>query len=236
MLNKRILLASRALATVLASGSPAQAGDIYFSFLGGANFQQDRSVFVDSFSTSASSHVDPNTGFVLGAAVGTHLDRWLRGLRAEIEAAYRRNEADGNWFVETDFIFDAAGPLDANISTFAVLANVWYDIDVGHKWVPYLGGGVGWGRTKFNGALVDTSGFGGTTTFSGENSGFVYQIGGGINYEVQEGVSLGIGYRMFRGPEIKNNVFVGKNGNVTLPVHGENENHSVLISLTINTN
>jgi hypothetical protein len=41
---------------------------------------------------------------------------------------------------------------------------------------------------------------------------------------------------MFRGPEIKNNVFVGKNGNVTLPIHGENENHSVLISLTINTN
>lgn len=235
MLNKRLLLASSALATVFASAGPAQAGDIYFSFLGGANFQQDRSVFISDITTSASSHVDPNTGFVLGAAVGTHLDRWLRGLRAEIEASYRRNEADGNWFVDT-FFSDAGGPLDANVSTFAVLANVWYDIDVGHKWVPYLGGGVGWGRTKFNAVLADTSGFGGTTSLSVENSGFAYQVGGGINYEVQDGVSLGVGYRYFRGPEIKGNVFVGKNGFVTLPVNGENENHSVMINLTINTN
>ena len=43
----------------------------------------------------------------------------------------------------------------------------------------------------------------------------------------------GIGYRYFSGPDIKNNIFVGKNN---LPAHFDNENHTVMVNLTIDTN
>jgi len=111
-----------------------------------------------------------------------------------------------------------------------VLANIWYDIDIGSKFVPYVGGGVGWGRSRFEGVLLNDG-----TTFAAENSGFVFQLGGGVNYEVQDGVHLGGGYRYFRGPNIRSNVFLGKSGNIRLPVEGDNDNHTVVLTLTIDT-
>ncbi len=238
MLNKRALLATSALA-VLASVGQAQAGsDIYFSVFGGANLQNSTSARVPALFSSATDRVDPNTGFLIGGAVGTHLDRWLQGLRAELEASYRRNDVGGHWGQDSIGFGPTSGPINANVSTFAVMANVWYDIDIGLKWKPYVGGGAGWARTRFNGALIETDGTlsGQTETFSVERSGFAYQLGAGINYEIQDGVKLGLGYRFFHGPTIKNNVFVGKNDNLALPVRFDSENHSVLLSLTIDTN
>jgi len=231
MRTKRILLASSA-AAVISSVTAAQAGtDFYINVSGGGNFQGDRSSSFDTLFDEASAHIDPDTGFVISGAFGVHLQRWLAGLRAEIEASFRRNELGGLWTTETSFIFSDSGPIDGHLSTFAMLANVWYDIDIGLKAVPYVGGGVGWGRSKFEGAFL---GAGPSATFSIENSGFVYQLGGGLNYEVQDGVHLGMGYRYFRGPTVRGNVFLGKAG--SLPIQGENDNHSVLISLTIDTN
>ena len=36
--------------------------------------------------------------------------------------------------------------LDGNLSTFAILANAWYEFAIGSKMRPYVGGGVGWGE------------------------------------------------------------------------------------------
>lgn len=240
MLMKRTLLASSALA-VLASVSQAQAGDFYVSVFGGANWQaNDGAGFQSgpptfSFGTTA-YNLDSDTGFVLGGTVGVHLDRWLHGLRAEVEASYRRNDVNGNWSVET-FSTVQGGVIDANNSTFAVMANVWYDIDIGRKWTPYIGGGAGWARRDVDGAFITTfTNFNLSTyghAFSVSESGFAWQLGAGINYEIQDGVRLGVGYRYFRGPEIRNDIFLGKHD---LPVNFDQDNHAVQLELAVDIN
>ena len=226
MLNKRALLATSAIA--LLGAGQAQAGDgFYISVLGGANFQQSKTATPLFFTSDTLS---PDTGFLIGGAVGVHADRWLKGLRAEVEASYRRNNFHGSWGS-----FLSEGVLHANTSTFAVMANVWYDIDIGMKWKPYVGGGAGWARAHADGALITTSGAGtNTEPFSVDRSGFAWQLGAGLNYEVQDGVKLGLGYRFFRGPNLRTSPFFGKNDNAAL--NFDNDNHSVLVSLTIDTN
>ncbi len=223
MLNKRALLATSAIA--LLGAGQAQAGDgFYISVLGGANFQQSKTATPLFFT---SDRLSPDTGFLIGGAVGVHADRWLKGLRGEVEISYRRNDFHGSW---DSFFSD--GPIDGHTSNFAVMANVWYDVDIGMKWKPYLGGGVGWARARADGILATTDTD--TDTFNVERSGFAWQLGAGLNYEVQDGVKLGLGYRFFRGPNLRTSPFFGKNDNVAL--NFDNDNHSVLFSLTIDTN
>jgi opacity protein-like surface antigen len=228
MFTKRTLLATSALALIAGSSGQANADGFYVSILGGANFMQDNSGAQGGGLSGTSYKFDPDTGFVIGGAVGLHLDKWLKGTRIEFEASYRHNDVGGSWTNFSVPFFNSSGPVSATMSNFAVMANVWYDIDVGQKWVPYLGGGAGWDQARFNGVFV-----GSTASFNVERNGFAFQVGGGINYPIQDGVNLGIGYRYFRGPDIKNNIFVGKNN---LPASFDNENHAVVVNLTIDTN
>ena len=235
MRMKRVLLASTALA-VFAGAGQAQAGDdLYLSVLGGANFLSD-----SSFSTTdgggecggetCSFATDADTGFAIGGAIGTRLDKWVKNLRVEMEASYRRNDIGGLF---TEDGGETAGFIDGNMSTFAVMANAWYDIDVGHKVRPYVGGGVGWGRMNGDAQFVETTCGGGecglgTETETDSNSGFAWQLGLGINYEVMPDVDVGIGYRYFVGPRF-DDFFDAFDDNGRVETH----NHAVQINLTI---
>jgi opacity protein-like surface antigen len=236
MRTKNILLASSALA-VLAGVNQAQAGDLYLSVFGGANFLNDQSVQFVSSGASEVFSSNANTGFVIGGAIGTHLDKWAKGLRTEIEASYRRNDVGGHWFISSGPSNSASGFIDANTSTFSIMANAWYDIDIGSKVRPYVGGGVGWARSHADAAFVETSNFGGPVSpfvlrnRERESSGFAWQLGLGFNYEVMPDVDLGIGYRYMNAPSFGEIFFVGK-GSRKL----DNENHEVSVSLTFGIN
>jgi opacity protein-like surface antigen len=230
---KRVLLATTALAMFAGAGQVQAGDDFYLSVLGGANFLSDSSAAFGDESETHLYSTDGDTGFVLGGALGTHLDKWAKGLRVELEASYRRNDLGGNWFesdTETGTV-TFGGPIDGNMSTFAIMANLWYDIDIGSKVRPYVGGGVGWARTRADAVFVTTfrndspaSGTHDTTNL--ENSGFAWQLGVGFNYEVAPDVDVGIGYTYFRGPHFHDTFFEGE-GNL------DNENHAVSAHLTI---
>ncbi len=223
-MNKSYLLASVA-AAVLASSGQAQARDFYVSVLGGGNWWQSQSRTVVN-DTSTVFHFDTETGFILGGAVGVHLDNWLHGLRAELEASYRRNRLNGNW-TSTDN--GNTGAMTGHVSTFAMMANVWYDIDCGSKYKPYIGGGAGWARTRFDAVVFTTDGTRtrGTTAF--DASGFAWQLGAGVNYEVMPGVDLGLGYRFTVDPKLH----LGGEGFADRNFTIDNQSHSVAVSLTI---
>lgn len=231
---KRVLLASSALA-LLAGATEAQAGNMYISVFGGANWQADSSGSLVSPTTTESFNVDPDIGFVVGGVVGAKLTNWVEGLRAEIEVSYRRNDLAGNWTTSTG---STGGLIDGNSSNFAVMANVWYDFDLGWKIKPYIGGGVGWARAKADGAAVTTftsvtfPTTGLFTTFSLSASGFAWQLGLGFNYEAAPGVDVGLGYRYFEGQDF-DPFFSGKSA-----TYGrlENQNHSVAVNLTVELN
>lgn len=238
---KRVLLASSALA-LLAGAQTAQADGLYISVFGGANWQSESSA---ATLPSTGQTVDPDTGFVLGGAVGAKLTNWVPGLRAELEASYRRNDLGGNWFTDADVpttTDTTGGPIDANISTFAVMANVWYEHDFGWKVRPYIGGGIGWASAEADGAFLTTFQNGTPTTglfttpFNMSSDGFAWQLGIGFNYEAAPGVDVGLGYRYFNGPDFACFALGGECG--FSPASGglENENHSVMMNLSIDIN
>jgi opacity protein-like surface antigen len=248
MRNKAIFLATTAVALLTGSGA-AQAGNLYISVFGGSNWQHNQSGSQTGAAlptlTSTTFSMDADTGFVLGGAIGTSLDKWATGLRVEMEAAYRRNDLNGRWQATVTDVGSVpahrgeTGTIGANTSTFSIMANVWYDIAMGWKAVPYVGGGVGWARSKMDGAVAVTHSFGNgltgnqSSSTNQEANGFAWQLGAGVNYEVSPGVDLGIGYRYFNGPNF-DPMFVGKNPKLAVPF--DNENHSVQVNLTIGIN
>jgi opacity protein-like surface antigen len=241
---KRVLLASSALALLAGAGS-AQAGafdGVYINVFGGGNWQEDNSGRAQTTTggtlTTLSYDFESSTGFVVGGSIGTNL--WMKGLRGEVEVSYRRNDVGGNW-VQRTFTTPTTptstygGPIDANSSTFAVMANVWYDLPLGWKIRPYVGGGIGWGRSQLDGVLMSTSGYSILTAVDVEHSGFAYQLGAGFNVEVAPGVDVGLGYRYFNAPNVRfeiPNAFAGSD----FAGKFENDSHSVSANLTIHTN
>lgn len=242
MRKKSMFLATTAVALLTGTGA-AQAGDLYVSVFGGANFQHDNAgshlgTFIGDDATTT-FNMNADTGFVLGGAIGAHLDKWANGLKTELEVSYRRNDLGGHWssFTTFDDAF-ASGTLNGNMSNFAIMANLWYDIDMGWKAKPYIGGGVGWARSKAEVAVAVTTdtkccSYNGSESYSEEKSGFAWQLGAGFNYSVAPGVDVGIGYRYFRGPSF-DPLFIGKNNQTAVPL--DNENHSVQVNLTIGIN
>ena len=246
MRTKSIFMATTALA-LFASATQAQADGMYISVLGGLNWQpgSSGSQFTTDGTTSTFTEYneDADTGFVLGGAIGTSLSNWAEGLRAEVEVSYRRNDRDGEWFTSADlgrFDGSATGNLSGNVSNFAIMANVWYDVNMGWKAVPYVGGGAGWARSHMDLLAVPTSvhdfaacqGPGPCASTDQERNGFAYQLGAGFNYPVANGVNVGLGYRYFNGPNF-DPLFIGKN---SLPVPIDNDNHSVAANLSIAIN
>ncbi len=59
------------------------------------------------------------------------------------------------------------------------MGNVWYDFLVRGRLVPYLGAGMGVG-------FLDEA---------GDETGFIFQLGGGMNYHLSEQFFLGFNYR-----------------------------------------
>lgn len=233
MQNKKLWLATTAIA-LLGSIPQAQADGLYVSVFGGANFVAEESAAVDvgPGSTTETFSSDPDTGFVIGGVIGTHLDKWAKGLRTEIEVAYRRNDVGGTWFDGDGSSSFEAGFIDANVSTFTIMANAWYDINIGSKVVPYVGGGVGWARSQAKVAFIETTPTSGDfDTDVIENSGFAWQLGLGFNYEVAPDVDVGIGYRYLVTPKFAEFLLVNTDGD-----HDNVQNHAVQINLTVGIN
>jgi OOP family OmpA-OmpF porin len=228
---RNLLLTSTAALALCAVGQ-AQADPLYISVTGGANWMRDFSAHVTQCCSDGTVSENTDTGFMLSGAVGVHLDRWLHGLRAELEASYRRNRVKGGWSSTDD---GESGTFAGHMSTFAVTANLWYDIDVGSKVRPYIGGGAGWGRRTVDFQATDTDDVLFNTTNGSfvhvEKSGFVYQLGAGMNYEIMADVDIGLGYRFFHAQDIHGYLSIDEAG--TGPVKMSGDNHTVLLSLTI---
>jgi opacity protein-like surface antigen len=157
MLIKRALLATSALAVIAGIGPAQAAGPLYVSVFGGANFQQQNSSHVSNNVASTDVRLDPDTGFLIGAEVGVHLDRvapWSARRAWRHPTGATMSTALGFRVRSSTSQRVRAAPSTRAVSTFAVMANVWYDIDLGYKWRPYVGGGAGWARTHVQAVAV----------------------------------------------------------------------------------
>lgn len=232
MTKRLTLLASTALvASVFAA--PAEAGNFYVKMFGGANWVADTDFTAISPTSSSDTmtwSVGGDTGWVIGGAVGYDLNEILKGWKTEIEVSYRENQRDGSWATATS-TGNSSGALDFDHSTLAVMANAWYEFPIGGM-SPYVGGGVGWGRSTFKGNYLD----GGTNpAFEFENNGFAWQLGAGVNFPIKPGMSMGLGYRYFRGPEVEALSYGAVSDCCTNAAQSDvdTENHSVIVNLDV---
>jgi opacity protein-like surface antigen len=178
-------------ATALFMGSmQASAADIevapepmgwswYVSVFGGWSFSADADVEY----SGESYDVELEDGLTVGAAVGAHINEWLRG---EIELS-------GNWHDgEVELTTPTATTAEGDVDALFVLANLWFDIPVGDVFRPYVGGGIGFGRLD---ADLDTA----AGTFVDDSDwAFAYQLGAGVAFGFAENIAFDVGYR-FKG-------------------------------------
>lgn len=149
--------------------------------------------------------IESDTGYVVGAALGTKV-KAVPGLRVEAELAFRQNDV-------------SAYCLEAKHNTTSLMGNLVYDLNAAvGPFRPYVLAGVGFAHTE--GVVENLS----IATL--EADGVAWQLGAGLNTQIADGVTAGVGYRYFAGPELE--VFGSQLSDGT--------NHSVLASLTLSLN
>ncbi len=173
-----------------------QATDVegfYLSGFGGLNFLEAR------------KHHDVKLDFKTGVDAGINIGyRWCGGLRLEGEFAYRYNKNDK---VRVHDDFDSfTTHVGGHYRTWALMANVLYDIPVCWCLTPYIGAGIGYAHQNIRLGRCDFD-------TEGSKKGFAWQLIAGVTYPIDDCWDLALEGRYFRG-----NVKRVDNYNVNLKV------------------
>lgn len=170
------------------SAAPQRANDNFPYWYLGLNAQLS---YVDDSDVSSRAtgvtEIEYDTGYGLGASLGFRpyiRNSFLSNTRYEIEYTYRDVEASS---------MRAGGvgsSLDAGLETHSIMANLYYDIDTGTQWTPYIGGGLGM-------AFLDLDSP--TLSINDSDELFAYQGMVGVSYapEALPQTEWGFGYRYF---------------------------------------
>lgn len=198
---KRLIAPTLALTALVFGPLSASAADeksvldrIYFGGSAGANLSPDLESPLDVGGAPVAGGApiewefeDP--GFQISGFIGYDFGKLVGpvGLRTELEFAFRNNDFDD--------LGGAAGPLDSGgeFQSFSGLANFWFDYHNSSRFTPYIGGGVG-------GSFLDLEFDAGDDgdPIVGDTGALAYQLGAGVNYELDNGINLGLQYRAFR--------------------------------------
>ena len=143
-------------------------------------------------------------GFGLDAAVGYAFGN----IRLEGEVSWSQLGADDVKFKGSNLQVD--GDWRGDVSALGLMANGWYDIATGTRWVPYVGGGLGAAQLdigeRFKGTVTDDDDSDPNTNVVDEGDGsidrvddwvFAYQVGAGIGYRIDDRAVVQFGYRFF---------------------------------------
>jgi len=232
MKNKITLLATTAIVAT-AFALPANAGNFYVTMFGGGNWVADAGFTAisptDPVHDSMTWSIGGDAGWTVGGAVGYDLNDILRGWSTEVEVSYRSNQEKGQWATTTGA--STGGKVDFDNTSLAVMANAWYEFPIAGV-APYVGGGIGWARSRFKGTYEAAA----PASFDFKDEGFAWQLGAGVNIPVKPGMTVGLGYRYFRGPQVTVDSYGTVAGNPTNASTSsvDTENHSVILDLKVN--
>lgn len=264
--------AAAALALGFAAGvaAPAQAADQRKKWYIGANLPV---MFIDNTKTrvSGSTTFDPGTGpvtapytargvssyglgFRIGGGVGYYV---LPNLRVEGELFYgfarvRKTVYSGISVAGNPVPGKVNQPIRGNAKMLGAMANVWYDIDTGTAWRPFVGGGIGIFQADFGGLKWDadrtarafalpllcnpqtggpTPGTQGCAQVLEQVRGvrpkdkdtvFAYQVGGGIGYRWSDTTTFQFGYKFQMAPGMQ---FGGRNAQASVKTKSDMKIH-----------
>jgi opacity protein-like surface antigen len=129
------------------------------------------------------------SGYIVGAAIGTHLGS---NARFEGELSYASHAVGGLITFNP-----GGGPVSAttttgNEATLYLLGNVWLDLNTGSGFTPYIGGGAGLAVIMPNVTYTQPGGGG---TFNTTAYAPAAQLGVGVKFDVADNMSIDLGYR-----------------------------------------
>ena len=186
-------------------GGAAAAEGLYAGFGGGFVFPEDSEINgqrSETYPTLApvDATAKSDRGIAFSGAVGY---RFADGLRVEGELSYRKYDfktitvrEPGGLVALTGLSpaqFDAlipavqAGTLDAlrgtselegDLRSLTLMANLYYDFDLGLDFEPYVGGGIGLSRVSVEASVA------GRKTADDDDTVMAYQLGAGLGYKV----------------------------------------------------
>lgn len=152
------------------------ADGLYVGGFGGVNF------LTDVKDGGLRAEFDP--GYLVGADLGYQIND---NFRVEGEFSFRHNSMD-----KIKYHRGSEKP-HAHVDTYALMANGYWDINMGYCLVPYVGVGVGYawheGRAKAH-----------HDTFVAKSRGVAGQVMVGAQYQLDE-IKLGAEYRFFKSKE-----------------------------------
>lgn len=189
---KRIL-ASLALVLALALPSLASAANVNGFYLAPKFLMSIQST--GSISSSGDS-IDSYNQFTAGGALAVGYDFYRTHqvpLRAELEFAVRGN-SEKTW---SESFMGRQAAVTGLWNNSTLFLNLYYDIQTGTSFVPYIGAGAG---LAFNYAdyrgKVSIGGLGsGSASYSQHFTNFAWNVGAGVAYHFNENVAVDVGYR-----------------------------------------
>lgn len=99
----------------------------------------------------------------------------------------------GTYAFAANFVTNFTVADEGQVQTWALMANAWFDLGNSTNFTPYVGGGIGYAISKFDGGAV----------YSGVDGNFAWQLGAGVNVEVSDSTSIGLGYRYFDAGDVE---------------------------------
>ena len=154
-------------------------------------------------------------GYTFGGAVGGYITDMIR-LEGEVSYTHSRKK-----IVETSKkVFSR---IDSG--TLFLLVNGWVDFDMGGGFTPYLGGGIGYGRSKISlkvNPKLSEAERKEKLEYLRENedaSAFAYQVGGGVFVPLSPKFGLDVGYRYRAIPKLKIKSWSDSYGSVSQSGH-----------------
>lgn len=129
---------------------------------------------------------------VLGGAVGVNAKSLGLPMRAELEYAWR---SDLDYNARPTFV-NAATPTSfkSHLNSQTLFLNLYYDIETGTAFTPYVGAGIGWAwnRTEATGTVIAT---GASRDYTKTTDDFAWNIGAGCAYRLTDNWKVEAGYR-----------------------------------------
>lgn len=185
-MKKLLIIAGCTMLLSLSSTAWAAAETLYATERPYVSANLGLATFSDAEATNpnlapANYDIEADSGIAFSAAVGYEFSSF--NTRLDLEVTYQNNPLDQ--------ASTAAGavPLTEDIDSFAVLANVYWDLVNDSPWTPFLSAGLG-------AALVNVDD---STAYLGDDSDsvFAYQVGAGIGYAVNRNMTVEAKYRYF---------------------------------------
>lgn len=134
---------------------------------------------------AGSADHDLGNGGSIGLVIGRQFGNSWRG---EVELSYQKSDAESARIV-TDAPSDQTTQTSGSISSTQIVFNAWYDVPTSRNWTPYLGGGLGLARV--DGDVQSAAG----TFLDDSDSGYLGQLGFGVQIPVGGTGSVDVGYR-----------------------------------------